>query len=122
MIRTNYAARFMCGLFAVMTLAACETRVGDLTFVSTRNIDLSDAHLDIKTGKRVSGEDCRVNPLGIRLFGLPNLKDAIDEALTVGGGNLMVDQVTRVRGEWWLIATRSCYVIEGTVINASLKK
>jgi hypothetical protein len=99
--------------------SGCTQRVGDFTLVSTKNIDLSNAHLDVREGKRTQGEDCRFIVLFIPL-GLPHVQQAVDDALAKGNGNVMVDQVT-YRREWWFIVGQSCFVVEGTVLNVGLQ-
>lgn len=94
--------------FAASLLAvACTVRVADLTLVSTKNIDLSQARLDARTGQRFKGEDCKF------FFALPNLEAAIDQALEKGGGNIMVDQVTYSRA----LPFMQCIEVEGTVLD-----
>ena len=93
---------------ASLLIAGCSVRVADLTLVSTKNVDLSAARLDVREGRRVEGEDCV-----FFLFGLPNLEDAIDEALEKGNGNIMVDQVSYQKARFLF----SCIEVEGTVLN-----
>ena len=81
--------------------SGCSTRVADLTLVSTKNIDLSNATLDLKKGKRTTGEDCVF--VFLFPFGMPNLKNAIDDALEKGHGNIMVDQVSYYKNKSFLI-------------------
>jgi hypothetical protein len=102
-----------------MLLAGCTVRVADLTLVSTKNIDLSNAALDVRQGKRVEGSHCLIWPLGLIPTGLPNLEDAIDDALERGGGNLMVDQVTYRRGLYFVLVSQECILVEGTVLNTA---
>ncbi len=103
-------------IIGLMMLSGCVTRIADLTLVSTKNIDLSDTQLDVRTGQRQTGEDCRLSLLGIT-FGLPNLKEAVDEALEKGRGNIMVDQVTELKVTWIVLGHIMCYQVEGTVLT-----
>jgi len=121
MTHLNRKKRLIYQLIAVMAslmLSSCTTRIGDLTMVSTKNIDLSDTQLDARTGQRQTGEDCRFNLLGFPIFGLPNLEEAVDEALEKGKGNVMVDEVTEIKDIWIILGTVICYHVEGTVLNA----
>jgi hypothetical protein len=102
---------------ATMALGGCTQRIGDLTFVSTRNIDLSDAQLDVRQGRRVKGEDCKIWPLGLIPTGIPTLQAAVDDALDKGNGNVMVDQVTYSSGFYFILASRQCIQAEGTVLQ-----
>lgn len=120
MIHTGKRARkvrALIVLFAVILCAGCTTRVGDFTLASTKNVDLGNAQLDVKKGKRVSGEDCKFMFLFIPI-GIPSVREAVDDALTKGGGNVMVDQVTYMRG-WWFIIGQNCFVVEGTVLDVA---
>jgi len=102
---------------AVLLASGCSVRVADLTLVSTKNIDLTDAKLDSKKGQRQKGEDCKFNLLGLIPFGLPNMEQAVDRALEAGKGNVMVDEVTEYKNTWFVIGGLSCIVVEGTVLN-----
>jgi hypothetical protein len=118
---TNLSKRIALCAVVTIGLCGCATRIGDLTLASTKNIDLSNAHLTTNHGMRVIGRDCKWNVLGIP-FGYPSLKDAIDRALEKGHANMMVDEVTRVRSVTFILADRYCYEVEGTVLNVSPKQ
>jgi hypothetical protein len=104
-------------ILGLLMLSSCVTRIADLTLVSTKNIDLSDTQLDARKGQRQTGEDCRFFLLGFIPFGLPDLKEAVDEALEKGKGNIMVDEVTEVKDTWVVLGHIICYKVEGTVLN-----
>jgi hypothetical protein len=104
-----------------LLLSGCVTRIGDLTVASTRNIDLSNAHLNVKEGTREVAEDCRPSFLGFPL-GLPSVSDAADKALAKGHGNIMVDEVTRIDSWDALIVGQNCYQVEGTVLSVAGKR
>lgn len=116
MKRTDRIVRFTCGILAIMGLSACQQRVGDLTFVSTKNIDFTDFRLDSKMGTRTQGKDCKWVILGVPT-GVPNLKDAVDDALVTGNGVVLIDEVTRVETTPMIIAAKSCIIVEGTALN-----
>lgn len=122
MTRTNsrcgVVQRITCAI-AALTLSGCAARVGDLTLISTKNIDLSDARMNIKEGKRTKGEDCAYALLGLIPLGIPNLERAVDDALEKGNGNVMVDQVTYQNGAYFILASRFCIEVEGTVLNVA---
>ena len=115
-----------CMLVALIVLACClsgcSIRVADLTLVSTKNVDLSDVKIDMRQGKRVTGEDCAVILLGLIPLGVPNLEEAVDNALEKGNGNIMVDQVTHLSGFYYILAAHQCIEVEGTVVNIAEKK
>jgi hypothetical protein len=103
---------------AAVVGSGCTNRIGDLTLISTRNIDLSNVALDVKSGKRVRGEDCAVWPLLIPIR-IPTLEGAVDDALEKGGGNIMIDQVTYQSNYTWIIAMYTCIRTEGTVLDST---
>jgi len=103
---------------ACATSSGCTNRIGDLTLISTKNIDLSNVSLDVKSGKRVTGEDCAVWPLFIPIR-IPTLEAAVDDALQKGGGNIMIDQVTYQSAYTWIIAIYTCIRTEGTVLDST---
>ncbi len=107
MTPSNSRTLAMLAPLALLLLPACSTRVADLTLVSTRNVDLSNARLDARTGTRVKGSHCS--------FFLPNMEDAVDDALTKGNGNVLVDQVTYYKSYPFV----DCFEVEGTVLNTS---
>jgi hypothetical protein len=93
--------------------------VADLTLISTKNIDLSNAQLDARAGKRVSGKDCGSLVLGFIPVSFPDLEDAVDQALELGGGNVMVDQVTHQSAVWLVLFSYHCIRAEGTVLQTA---
>jgi hypothetical protein len=111
------------GILSVLAIGAlalgCTNRIGDLTFVSTRNIDLSHVSLDVRSGKRVEGADCKYALLGIIPFGTPTLEGAVDDALQKGGGNVMIDQVTYQSLYYFILVSQSCIKAEGTVLSTT---
>ena len=117
MTRTNnsFPKRTIFVLGFALLASACSTRVGDLTFVSTKNIELTDSRIDTSLGVRKTGKDCKMSFVGIPL-GQPHIKDAIDQAIQAGGGNAMVDEVTRREG-WSFIIGQNCIEVEGTVVK-----
>lgn len=122
MTRINNRLQRACALLLVVTLSGCAARMGDLTIASTKNIDLSDTHLYVRDGKRAEGEDCVYYPLGIFPLGLPNLQDAVEDALNNGHGNVIVNEVTHKTYVYFILASRICIKVDGTVLNTALKK
>ena len=90
--------------------------------ITTKNVDLSDMHLDVTKGKRALGKDCAPFLLGIIPFGIPNFQDAVDDTLKNGNGNIMVDEVTYVSYFDAIIVTVNCVEVEGTVLQTALKR
>lgn len=113
MIRLNKAL-IVVALVSVPALSGCSQRPGDLTLLSTKNVDLSDAELNLSDGKRVTGEHCV--PVVLFPLGFPDLKEATDRALEEGDGNIMIDQVTTITNKSFLFGAH-CIESEGTVLN-----
>jgi hypothetical protein len=115
-------------IFALVLLAVtlllgsgCTARLADLTLVSTKNIDLSNAQLDVTKGKRAKGEDCKL--IFLFTWGLPNLEAAVDKALEKGNGNVMIDQVTYYKLFTIVLLPigQACLEVEGTVLQTAEK-
>ncbi len=106
-------------LIAFFVGSGCSNRIADLTLVSTKNIDLSNASLDLKHGKRTKGEDCKF--VFIVPFGMPSLEEAIDDALEKGRGNIMVDQVSYAVNKSFIVG-QMCIEVEGTVLRTAEKR
>ena len=84
--------------------------------ISSRNINLDEVDLDsVPQVKGVSGKDTKWWILFIPL-GLPQLEEAIDQALKKGDGDLMTDAAIYSEG-WWFIVGQSTIRIEGTVVK-----
>jgi len=114
----NKVKWMLIGLFIVIS-SGCAHRVADLTLVSTKNIDLNNTVLDIRSGERVKGSDCALSLLGLIPFGVPNLQEAIDSALEKGNGSIMVDQVTYLKQYYFVLGGSSCIEVEGTVLASA---
>jgi len=100
-------------LTCVLCLAGCTTRLVDFTMISTKNIDLSHAAGFERGKSRISGED-KVMIIIFIPTGVPNIKEAIDQALeSVPGAVALMDGV--VTSEYfWILFGQSGYVVEGT--------
>ncbi|MBS1213728.1 MAG: hypothetical protein H6R26_2345, partial [Proteobacteria bacterium] len=100
-------------LFAVVVfLAGCTIRMVDFTAISTKNVRIPTT----EKGPRVTGEDCIV--VVIFPFGIPNMKEAIDQAIEKAGPDYdaLVDGVVYYVNQSFLFG-RQCYKVEGTPIN-----
>jgi len=110
---------FLLCVGSLVFINGCTHRVADLTLISTKNVDLDSIQLNVKKGERVKGEHCGYALLGLIPISLPNLQDAIDQALEKGKGNIMIDQVTYSKVFYFVIASSLCFEVEGTVLNAA---
>lgn len=103
---------------------ACTHRITDFTFLSTKNVDLSQAASFERGDKRATGED-QVVIIIIFPTGVPNIKEATDRAIeSVPGAVGLVDGVI-YRTNFYLpmIFGIDKYVVEGTpLINRKALK
>lgn len=113
-----FSAIMLCA--GLLILAGCSTRLGDFTLLSTKNVDVSG----VKHGDRFSGEDC----VSIILWpyiplGTVDWKNAMDQALERGKGDIMVDVVLTAKN-WAIpfIFGQNCILIEGTVSQTASYK
>jgi len=86
---------------ALLFLLGCEQRLGDFTFLSSKNIDLSNLNMEAgEDAPLVEGEDSK---LIIFVFsgGPPNLKEAVDRAIESGRGTALSD-VSIYHTSWYI--------------------
>lgn len=99
-------------LLIVMALfiSSCSLRLADLTVVTTKNVNLDKVDLDsLPQTKNITGKDSKFIFLFIP-FGSPQLKEAIDDALAKGNGDILVDAVVYSKWWWFLIGENSIEV------------
>lgn len=103
---------------ALFVLTGCEQRLGDFTFLSSKNIDLS--HLDMQAtddAPMAEGEDSKAI---VFVFGggPPNLKEAVDRAIESGGGTALSD-VSIYRTSWYVpyIVGENAFRVRGKVVR-----
>lgn len=102
---------------SLFMVTGCTTRLGDFTVLSTKNVDVSG----VKPGDRYTGEDCINLLLSMIPLGEINWKNAMDQALERGKGDVMVDIVLTAKG--WMIPYiwgQQCIEIAGTVSQTSM--
>jgi len=93
------------------------TRMADCTVASTKNVKLSKIDLDsMPRTKGVEGQSIQPMFLFFPLSGPPNIKDALDDALRKGDGDLMVDAVF-YQGGWWFIFGENILSVKGEVVK-----
>ncbi len=83
--------------------AGCTMRTGDLNLVATQNIP-SLQKADVFGSYEAS--DCKV-------FGIPNVEEAIDRAIEKGNGNALIDAA--LYQETGII--QNCFRAKGTVVR-----
>ncbi len=101
-------------LFA-LAMSGCTTFRGDFTALSTKNVNLSNFQLDRSTSKgRTSGEDCQYIISFIPTSGLPQLDQAIDNALENKRANILLDAVVEYSDFYLpLIYGERCWSVKG---------
>ena len=107
-------------LMAVFALSSCTTRLVDFTIISTKNVDLTKGASFERGKTRIEGEDGAYIIIFIPT-GIPNMKEAIDEAIeSVPGCVALLDGVLYSKA-WYFIIGETKYVVEGTpLIDPSL--
>ncbi len=104
-------------LLLFIFLMGCAVRQADLTAITTRNVKLDGVNLNALPGKKVEGKDSNFVFLFIP-FGMPQLEDAIDDALDKGEGDLMLDAVIYTN-HWWFLIGQDIITVKGTIVNTS---
>ena len=98
--------RLVCHIIAAMfvvSLAACTTRTGDLNLIATKNItSLKNA----ENRGRFEESDCKI-------FGIPNVEEAIDRTIEKGDGNALIDAVLY----YDTAPFKNCFRAKGTVVK-----
>lgn len=105
-------------LLVVLLFTGCEQRLGDFTFLSSKNIDFSNLDMEAsENAPMVEGEDSKAI---IFLFstGVPNLKEAVDRAIESGGGTALTD-VSIYYAHWYIpyIVGESKFRVRGKVVR-----
>lgn len=100
----------------VIYLSGCTTHITDLSMISNKNINLNKVNIDtLPQKKSIEGEDTKFMFLFIP-FGQPTLKEALNDALEKGQGDLMVDASVYVTS-WWFLIGETGIKIKGDVVN-----
>lgn len=107
------AASLSLAVLCLATSLGCTQRVADFTGISTKNIYAKGVDVSaLPKAEGIKGKDIRF--LGINA----NIKDALDEALEKGHGNLMIDCAVYI----WSAPFVSGYEVRGTVVKVPYKK
>ncbi len=103
-------------LMSVLYMSGCTTHLTDLSMISNKNVSLNKVDIDkLPQKKNVEGEDSKFVFLFIP-FGQPTLKEALNNALEKGNGDLMVDASVYMTS-WWFLIGESGIKIKGDVVN-----
>lgn len=107
----------MLATILVLIFAGCTHRIGDFTVASTKNMDIKRTLHRTDESIRLKGEDVK----HIILFfptGVPNMKEAMDNAIEKSPGAVGLSNVTIKAGEWYipLIYGQQYFEVEGNPI------
>jgi len=87
----------------IVALAGCTIRTGDLTLVATKNIP---SVKQAQVRGQFEESDCKI-------FGIPNVKEAIDRTIEKGNGNALIDAALYQDIAFF----QSCFRAKGTVVK-----
>ncbi len=78
-------------MLSILLLSGCVTRTGGVTVMSDRNVNTKDVNINnLPQKKQIVGESKKWKIIGITL-GTPTLKEALEDALNKGDGDLLID-------------------------------
>ena len=105
-------------ILGLLFVVGCEQRLGDFTFLSSKNIDLSNLNMEAGADAPiVEGEDSK--PIVIVFGGgPPNLKEAVDRAIESGEGTALSD-VSVYYTSWYIpyIVGENKFRVRGKVVR-----
>lgn len=104
-------------LLSVLLLSGCVTRTGGVTVMSDRNVNTKNVNInELPQKKYIVGESSKWRILFLTL-GTPTLKEALEDALNKGDGDLLIDaSVYETYWSAWLFGKKG-YELRGTVVN-----
>jgi len=111
------------GLATTLLLTGCSNRLGNMTMVSTNNVDGLSAKITSKN--RVVGESCIQNLIGIPWGDFQNrLQIATDNAIDNGRksglqGDVLVNAKINVSAWTIILYGQNCLTVEGDLITLS---
>ncbi|PZP39466.1 MAG: hypothetical protein DI585_04060 [Pseudomonas fluorescens] len=106
----------MYAALAALLLSGCSTHLTDVSMISNKSVELESINIDkAPQRKLVEGSSTKFIFLIIP-FGYPTIKEALNNALEKGQGDLMVD-ASIYREGWWFLVGQDTIKIKGTVVN-----
>lgn len=103
-------------IFLLFLLSACSTHLADITVASNKNVNLKHVDLDKAPQKKwAEGRDTKFMFLFIP-FGSPQIKEALNQTLRKGDGDILVDGSVYYESWWFLFGERTIKV-QGNVIK-----
>lgn len=102
---------------ALLTLSSCTTHLTDLTVITNKNVNIEKINIERSPQrKNVVGTDTKWVFLCIPL-GLPKLREAVNDSLEKGQGDMIIDASVYYK-EWWFLLGQSSIEVRGTVVNS----
>ena len=87
---------------AILCITGCQTRIGDFTVASTKNMDIKKSLHRVDESKRLKGVDTRhviiIFPTSLG----PNMKQAMDNAIEKSPGAVGLSNVVVYHGSWYI--------------------
>ena len=102
-----------CLVILLNLISGCST-TSDCTVLSSKVVRLNEFELDKADRKQAHGESIVHTFLFIPDKAQPNLKEALDNALEAGGGDVMTDARLTWRS-WWFIYGETGWSVDGNV-------
>ena len=108
--------KIILSLLLVAFVSACSTRISGLTVISDRNVNTKNVEIEsLPQTKNVSGKSTKFVFLFIP-FGIPTMKEALENALVKGDGDMMID-ASLYYNYWWFIVGMNELEFRGTVVK-----
>lgn len=103
-----------------ISFIGCTHRIGDFTVASTKNMDIKRSVHTVDSSVRKVGRDTK-HIIFFIPTGVPNMKEAMDEAIEQTPGAIALSDVTVKQGFWWIpyIYGQQYFEVEGNPIFES---
>lgn len=98
-------------------ITGCTSTIGNFTIASTRNMDIKSNNFRIDSSTIVKGDDTQYMYIIIPT-GIPEIKEAMNNAIQKAPGSIGLSDVTIKYGGWYipLIYGQLYYIVEGSPI------
>lgn len=108
--------KLLLAALGLLSLSSCSTHLTDLTIITNKNIELEKINIDrAPQRKNVIGEDSKWVVLFIPL-GLPKLREAVNDTLQKGQGDVIID-ASVYANDWWFFIGKISLEVRGTVVD-----
>lgn len=108
-------------LSLLLTLSACTSYVANVTAISTREVNPNEVNLNnLPTVTNVEGQHEAVITI-LNFWNDVELSKAVEDALTKGNGDLLINGQITLKRIFILIGTINTLKIKGDVVNTNAK-